>query len=31
MGAGLSYVAGPAITPRVANALSFTIAYNMFF
>ncbi len=31
LGAGLSYVAGPAITPRVANALSFTIAYNMFF
>lgn len=31
LGAGLSYVAGPAITPRVANALTFTIAYNMFF
>ena len=31
LGAGLSFVAGPAITPRVANALSFTIAYNMFF
>ena len=31
LGAGLSYVAGPAITPRVPNALTFTVANNFFF
>ena len=31
VGTGLSYVAGPAITPRVPNALTFTITSTMFF
>ena len=31
LAAGLSYVAGPAITPRVANALTFTVASHWFF
>ena len=31
LAAGLSYVAGPAITPRVPNALTFTIANTFFF
>ena len=31
LGAGLSYVAGPAITPRAPNALTFSINSNFFF
>ena len=31
LGAGLSYVAGPAITPRVPNALTFSIKSDFFF
>ena len=31
LSAGLSYVAGPAISPRVPNALTYTIAHNLFF
>jgi porin len=31
LGAGLSYVTGPAITPRLPNALTFTIVHNFFF
>jgi len=31
MSIGLSYVHGPAITPRVSDALNFSTSYSVFF